>query len=181
MHTLFDTFHRYLQTHFAARWLLANVAGWSLGLYAGSVFVSLLGGVFGVIFGGALAGVLAGAAQWLALQPFHWAWLWRSALGGALAMLPVVMCGFVLVVHWGVGFLILGAVFGAVFGALQSPLLEDRRALLWVAANMGGGALCACFSFAANPLMLPICCTLGPLLFGAITGWALAKMRAEPA
>jgi hypothetical protein len=46
----------------------------------------------------------------------------------------------------------------------------------WIGANGFGGALCGLFSLAANPLGLPVFCTLGPALFGAVTGWMLARL-----
>src|SRR5262245_503981 len=80
MHHTLLTAVDYLQEHFFARWILANIAGWSLGLYLGSLCLSMFGGLFGLVLGGALAGGLAGAAQWYALQgAADWAerrWIW---------------------------------------------------------------------------------------------------------
>lgn len=182
MRTALDAFTAYLQTHFLARWILANVVGWSLGLYLGSVCVSALGSVVGVILGSALAGVIVGAAQWRTLRgQARWRgrqWVAASAMGSALGVFPAALTGIVLLARWGVGVLIVGGVYGGMFGLAQVAVLREYvpESGWWVAANIAGAALCGLCSLGINPLALPIFCTPGPLLFGAITGWVMARL-----
>lgn len=173
----------YLETHAAARWLLANIAGWSAGLYAAALGVQLLGGLIGLLLGGGLAGLIVGGAQWWALKgEAEWLdgrWVRASTIGGMLGALPAFVAGGALIVGHTLGFCIVGAVFGGIIGAAQYALLNDHVEAggLWVLANVAGGALCGVFSLAVNPLYLPVCCTLGPLLFAGITGAALLRWR----
>lgn len=183
MRPIVEAIYRYLETYAAARWLLANLAGWSAGLYAAALCVQLLGGLIGLLLGGGLAGLLVGGAQWWALRgEADWLdgrWVRFSTLGGVLGALPAFVAGGALIVGHTLGFCIVGAVFGGIIGAAQYVLLNDHVEAggLWVLANVAGGALCGVFSLAVNPLYLPVCCTFGPLIFAGITGAALLRWR----
>jgi hypothetical protein len=168
------------------RWVLANVAGWSLGLYLGSLALSRAGGVPGLLLAGAVAGLLAGTAQTLALRTL-WTvplrrWVLLSTAGGALAALPVFLALPALIAGQGVGLTIMGALFGLIFGLAQSGALRSGqdRAILWALANLFGGGLCALLSPGGIISGVPVCCTPGPALFGLVTGGVLlAWLRAS--
>lgn len=175
---------RYYLNHFLARWTLANIFGWSVGLYLGGALLSILGGIIGAIAGGALAGAAVGCAQWLALRrksdKAHPRWPLVSALGGGLATLPAYLSGITLLAGPQVGYFVVGAVYGAIFGTLQMLVL--RRAFAdggawWVGANLLAGGLCGCLTMTASLPGLPLLCSPGPALFGLITGWAMLNWR----
>jgi hypothetical protein len=178
-----ERFSVYLRRRFMARWMLANVVGWSLGLYLGSALLQWLGGVVGLGIGGAAAGTFVGAAQ-------HWAlrgkievdrrWIGYSAAAGAGAALPVLALGFTLLIPT-VGLSLLGGIAGGLIGAAQGVVLRERlgSAGLWLLANAAGGVFCAVCSLSGIPFWLPIFCTAGPYLFAAITGWALLRLLRE--
>jgi hypothetical protein len=79
------------------------------------------------------------------------------------------------------GMLIGGALFGGIIGALQGVLLNHHvdEAGWWIIANVVGGGLCGLLSLGVNPLGLPIFCTLGPITFGAITGYVWLRLLRE--
>lgn len=185
MQSTLYTINGYLEAHPAARWLLANIGGWSGGLYAAALSVQLVGGLLGLLLGGALAGLVVGTAQWWALKgEAAWLdgrWVRVTTLGGLLGAIPAFLAGASLIIGNTPGFCIIGGVFGGIIGGLQYVLLHDHveTGSLWVLANVAGGALCGVFSLAVNPLYLPICCTLGPLIFGIITGVILLRWQQE--
>jgi hypothetical protein len=161
------------------RWVLANVAGWSLGLYLGSLALSWVGGIVGLLLAGAVAGLLAGTAQTLALRG-QWTislrrWALLSTAGGALAALPVFLALPALIVGRGTALTIMGALFGLIFGLVQTSALRggQDRVLLWALANLFGGGLCALLSPGGIITGIPVCCTPGPVLFGLVTGGVL--------
>lgn len=184
-----------VQTRFLLRWTLANMLGWSIGLYAGSTLAASLGGIsmiaaFALLPGGALAGAIAGGMQALALQlpldvhddiidgfspEINRRWMIFSTLGGALGTIPVFFTAFTLIGGAGFGFAVMGLGYGLVFGWIQTYALHhDLPDLiwLWVPANGLGGCLCGAFSLGINPLSVPVFCTIGPVIFGIITGMA---------
>jgi hypothetical protein len=107
--------------------------------------------------------------------------VWLSALGGAVGVIPALLAGFTLVLGGGWGFCFMGALFGGVLGAVQTTHLNPQvdNAGWWIVANVVGGALCGMLTLGVNPLYLPVCCSLGPVIFGAITGYTLLKWREE--
>jgi hypothetical protein len=50
---------------------------------------------------------------------------------------------------------------------------------MWGLANLLAGGLCSVFSLTGVPFNLPVICTLGPVTFGTITGFALIKIVRE--
>jgi hypothetical protein len=162
---------------FALRWICASVAGWSAGLYLGSVGLALVGGFVGLLLAGAICGLVAGTAQLLVLRAagVDKRWIFLSTAGGALAVMPVILAGFTLVAGRSVGVAVMGAVFGLCFGLVQTSALRHLQdmAIVWVLANILGGGLCGALSLAGSMFMLPICLTPGPLVFGIITGSTL--------
>jgi hypothetical protein len=168
------------------RWTLANMAGWSVGLIGAALLLNWFG-VIGAMLGGAAAGALVGALQAWALHthgdltlPYR-RWISVCALAGALAMLPVALLGFVALLNPNVGLLLMGAIYGLALGSAQAFILHaeldtDAGAVLWVAACVAAGALCAPLSISASAAWLPVCCSPGPLVFGLITGAAWLKL-----
>ena len=185
-----QTLYRYVQQYFLVRWIVINIVAWSAGLYLGSLAVQIAGFV-GILLGGALTGLVVGGAQWWALrQEMAWEnrkWITFSVFGGIVSTLLIYIASglffmVALVAGTGtlktIGTLIAGGIFGGVFGAAQMLVLGDyvNGGGFWVIANVTGGALCATCSLSVNPLSLPMFCTLGPVLFGGITGYTLTKL-----
>jgi hypothetical protein len=169
------------------RWTVANMVGWSLALVTAVLLLQLFG-LGGALVGGASAGAIAACAQSFMLRQMKtWAvtrrhWILSGALGGALATLPVYLLGFVALFHAQIGLLMMGAMFGGIVGAVQYYALNEtygELALWWVLACLIGGMLCAPLTFTTT-LLLPVIGSLGPVVFGLCTGWALIVMnRAE--
>jgi hypothetical protein len=173
-----------LHAHFGLRWLLANMLGWWLGLLSGGLVLNWSGGPGGVLLAGTVTGLCVGVTQWL-LAP-DWLdrrWLFLSALGGGLAVLPAYLTGLVsLFTGPRIGFFVVGAVYGGIFGGFQWLALRYRVPdwlVLWLVANALAGGWCACLTLTFNPLRLPVFCSLGPVAFGLITGWALRRLRQD--
>jgi hypothetical protein len=183
-----------LRRNFLLRWVVANAIGWSIGLYL-STPALCLGGVF--------AGLCVGAAQWWALKnstPFSPEfkgegeqnagespvtvgrdWIGLTAAGAFLGALPAMSATLMVALGWGLGIALLGAVFGAGVGIAQWFILQRgmSRAGWWIAANIGGGALCALFTLAPLIRGLPIGLLIGTILYGYLTGRALMWMQRQ--
>ena len=166
------------------RWTTANMVGWSLALLTAVILLRVFG-LLGAIVGGTAAGAIAAYAQSFMLRQIktwtvsHRRWILMSALGGALATLPVYLLGFVALIHAQLGLLMMGAMFGGIVGIVQYYLLNevyDEVALWWVLASVIGGMLCAPLTF-TTALILPVIGSLGPVVFGLCTGWALIVMN----
>jgi hypothetical protein len=185
-------FHEQLRRHFILHWLLSNIFGWSIGLFVGSVMAGIVFKVFGNLIGvliglplaGAVVGAVVGAAQSNSLTGLSTQfdderrWVTFSALGGAVGALPVFLTMFVLVIGK-LGLVVIGGVFGLCFGWMQSSALNNnsgRPVIIWVVANMIGSGLCSFFSINGLPFALPVFCSLGPVLFGLITGFAVLTL-----
>lgn len=182
-----------IKAHFLLRWMLANMLGWSVGLYVGSTLAASLGSisvisVVAMLPGGAIAGAIAGGMQALALSIPYDAdsddafppdlsrrWVIFSTLGGTLGAIPVFFTAFALIGGAGFGFAVMGMGYGLAFGWLQTYALSDNLPDLiwvWLPANGFGGCLCGAFALGINPLGVPVFCTLGPVIFGLVTGLA---------
>ncbi len=174
-----------LRRSFLLRWTLVNIAGWSIGLYFGSITLAIVGGIVGVILAGAVAGCGAGGMQWLVLR--HEVgisarrWLVYNMIGSAAASIPVLLASVTLFAGPNLGMAIMGGVYGLCFGWAQIAALEGQNeaVIIWVLLNALSGCLCAGFSLAWSPNILPIFCTPGPLLFGLLTGYGLMHLQAE--
>jgi hypothetical protein len=157
------------------RWTLANMLGWGLGMLLGGLLLNTFGGILGVIVAGALTGACLGATQWTLLRQRRWILL--SALGGGLATIPAYIAGLTLIAGPLVGYFVVGAVYGGVFGTLQwLALRADDEFGLWIIANVIAGGCCGCLTMSFNPLGLPLFCSIGPLVFGLITGRVLKTL-----
>lgn len=189
-----------IRAHFLLRWTLANMLGWSVGLYAGSGLAASLGDIGAVsalalLPGGALAGAVAGGVQSLALtQPpdalpadlptdLSRRWIIYSALGGTLGAIPVFFTAFALIGGAGLGFAVMGGAYGAVFGWVQTYALQNKLrdfVVIWLPVNAVGGCLCGALALGITPLNLPVFCSIGPVIFGLLTGLAWqAALRME--
>jgi hypothetical protein len=188
-------FHAKVRANFLLRWVLANVVGWSLGLYlsAWSLSTPML------CLGGAFAGLCVGLAQWWALKPLDAAldfidgqentgaspitvqrdWIGLTIAGSILGAIPALSAWVLVMLGLGLGIAIAGAIFGAGIGLAQYFILQRglTRAGWWIAANVAGAALCALLTLAplilALPIGLPLGLLLGTALYGYITGRAL--------
>lgn len=166
------------------RWTLVNMVGWSLALMAGVLCLRFFG-LIGALMGGAMAGAIVAFAQSFMLpQIKSWPvtrkqWVIWSAIGGALATVPVYLLGFLALLHAQIGLFFMGGMFAGIISALQFRLLRyeyDDAALWWVLASIGGGMLCAPLTFTGINLV-PIIGSLGPIIFGLLTGRAILMMN----
>lgn len=183
---VFRALQALFQQSWLLRWILANIAGWSIGLLLAAFLLNMLG-IFGALIGGAAAGFIVGMLQAVALQtypswqiPFR-TWVLYSILGGVLATVPIYLLAFGLLFNFNITLLLMGAIFGIIQSSLQARLLWHsiyEKALWWIAASAIGGALCAPLSLSASSLWLPVCFSPGPLIFGLITGIAFLKIAA---
>ncbi|MBZ0287942.1 MAG: hypothetical protein K8I30_10035 [Anaerolineae bacterium] len=187
-------FRARLRASFMLRWVLANAAGWSAGLYLGVWSISPVT----LCLGGAITGICLGWAQWWALKvphplahsPFDGEeeadfeaspitvgrdWIGLTAAGALVGALPAKGIGLVVSLGWGLGIALVGAIFGAGVGLAQWYILTRgmRRAGWWIAANAAGGGLCALLTLAPILRGLPIGLLLGTALYGYLTGRAL--------
>jgi hypothetical protein len=153
------------------RWLLANVLGWTLGLYLGLLNPVCFAGA------GIIAGLTLGAAQLWALHPHTPSgrrWLTLTFAGTALGLIPASLLGSIaaLLGGWNAAALFAGMVLGGAVGAAQSRLINapPEGRLWWIAANLIGGGLCGFLT--ALPIIrgLPIGLLIGSALFGYLTG-----------
>lgn len=174
----------FLLTHFLPRWTLANMLGWSLGLYLGGALLGALNGVGGVLVGGAAAGAVVGAAQWLVLRfepgRIHPRWALLSAAGGGLATLPAYAASATLVAGPQIGYFAVGAVYGGIFSSLQWLALrrkDPELGWMWIVANVLAGGLCGCMTMTMSLPGLPLVCSPGPAFFGLLTGWVMPYVR----
>lgn len=177
--------HQEIRNRLILRWILANMFGWSVGLFAGmtiaqissSVLGDFIGGFIGLLLAGAIVGGCVGFAQFKAIA-IHTQWVRYSTIGGALSIFPASLM-YITLIFGKLGFFMVGAVFGAGFGWLQSFTLKDntQAATIWVIANLFAGGLCSMLSLTGMPFTLPIFCSFGPIIFGAITGYALLKLK----
>lgn len=188
--------------HFLLRWILANVLGWTIGLYLGFWNpICFLGA-------GVVAGLTLGLAQWWVLsgvsspllshgfegghpqgRPYpndvtgrdtqlrvRYRWIWMTLISTAIGMLPALVIGFLLSL-WSlaVGLLVSGAILGGAVGFGQWTILRHTldQPERWIMANVLGGAVCGLLT--AIPIIrgLPLGLLLGAAIYGYITGRAL--------
>lgn len=165
------------------RWTSANMLGWSLAMLAAMLLLEWFG-LFGAMIGGGAAGLIVGGIQSAFLpapkNPIldQRQWMMMSALGGLAATIPVYLLAFVALLHFQIGLFFMGACAGGMIGALQSRLLMaefDDALLWWVGANILAGGLCAPLTL--TPTILPLFGTVGPVVFGVVTGSVFLRMQ----
>lgn len=180
MNTLLDRFRDQLRRSFLLRWVLANVVGWTLGLYLTTISINS----WVVILLASLAyGAVVGAAQGYVLRHYPSVqldgWLIYSFYGGVCG--TVVSLVFILPYLLSADRLlavVIGGLIGASLGVWQSFLLSGA-ARWWIGANLVGGALCGWLTTFQFIRGLPIGLMLGAAIFGYITGRALEKIQNE--
>ncbi|MCA0456837.1 MAG: hypothetical protein LCI00_22895 [Chloroflexi bacterium] len=182
-----ETFLYELRQRFLLRWVLANVVGWTVGLYAGVLNPVCFAGT------GIIAGLVLGAAQWWALrgspllalnadgQPSR-RWITLTFAGAATGLIPAAVLGGMLFLFTnGVAALLAGAVLGGAVGLGQWAALQgiSSRAVLWLGVNILGGAVCGLLTIIPIIRGLPLGLLAGAALFGYATGRVLEMMRRE--
>ncbi len=185
-----ESFLYELRHRFLLRWVLANVIGWTVGLYVGVLNPVCFAGT------GIIAGLLLGSAQWWALHsessnsnsslhemarsPRHW--IGATFVGAAVGLIPAAVIGALLFIFGsGLAALMAGGMLGAAVGLGQWMLLKriSRRAVLWLAVNAFGGAACGLLSLSPIIRGLPLGLLAGAALFGYLTGRVLEVMMRE--
>ncbi|MEZ4668928.1 MAG: hypothetical protein R3E39_13560 [Anaerolineae bacterium] len=162
------------------RWVLANVAGWTVGLSLSTISINSW---FVILVASLMFGAVVGAAQRFALQgqlPIRLEqWLQYSLYGGLagvgvsfILIIPYLLSGDKLLA------LGIGAIIGTSIGIWQSALIGGS-ARLWIGANLIGGALCALLTSLQFIRGLPVGLLLGAAVYGYITGVTLQKMYSE--
>jgi hypothetical protein len=172
---MLETFTR---APFLLKWTLANMLGWGLGFLLGGLLLNFLDGVLGLILASILTGTCVGLAQATLVQEPRW--LLLSAVGGAAAIVPALISSITLAAGPLIGFAIIGALYGGIFGAVQWTALRHSDEFgLWIAVNAIAGGFCGCLTLNFNPLSLPLFCSIGPLVFGLLTGLLLRQLRSD--
>ena len=181
---------------FLARWTLANVIGWVIGL---GLAVLLLGGglllrvwlpgwalVPMLPLAGALTGGMVGFTQRAALggDEDDRYWIVASTVGGALGALPggllaALLAGTdTLLAQFAAGLGIAGGIgFGQAWQAVPNDSGRWQAVHRWALVNGVAGMLCAWIAPAGERFWLPLTCLLGTGIFGLITGSALVLVR----
>ncbi|MBI1278929.1 MAG: hypothetical protein GC179_12445 [Anaerolineaceae bacterium] len=199
MPLIIEQFLLEVRQRFLLRWVLANVIGWTVGLYFGVLNPICFAGA------GVVAGLVLGASQWWALrstalgnkhsedegyvplvsthisQPAR-QWIISTFAGAALGLIPALALatGLVLLSN-SLAALLGGAILGLAVGIGQWMILKyvSNRGLLWLAVNALGGAACGWLTLTPIIRGLPIGMLLGAGLFGYVTGRVLERIIEE--
>ncbi len=198
MPLMFEKFLFELRHRFLLRWVLANIIGWTVGLYFGVLNPICFAGA------GVVAGVVLGAAQWWALsktslghkgevegtipltstpisQPAR-QWIMSTFVGAALGLIPALVLGAGIILFSNrLAALFAGAILGLAVGIGQWMILKymSQRAVLWLVVNTVGGAACGWLTLTPIIRGLPLGLLLGSALFGYLTGRVLERIIAE--
>jgi hypothetical protein len=172
-----------LRESFLLRWIVANVLGWTVGLYLGFLNPICFAGA------GIIAGLALGAAQWWVLTrsptlltetELDHSWIWVTLGSAAVGLIPSLLIGglLALLAGWGMGLLIGGAILGGSVGIGQWYRVRHsvNQAEMWIGANVLGGALCGLLTSIPIIRGLPLGLLIGSALYGYITGRALERM-----
>ncbi len=188
-----------LRQRFLWRWMLANVVGWTVGLYAGVLNPVCFAGA------GVVAGLVLGASQWWALRSTSFGinparnesdipniptrisqkarqWIISTFAGAALGLIPALILAAVFVLFSSaLAALLAGAVLGFSVGLGQWIRLKhiSERLALWLIVNTLGGAACAWLTLTPIIRGLPLGMLLGSALFGYVTGRVLESILGE--
>ncbi len=187
-----------LEESLLLRWIVANMAGWTVGLIAGGYLIRLpnlptICFPLVCLIGG-FAGACIGAAQWYILrQPYqiNRRWIGYSFIGAAVATLPAYFIGvFLFLASMGASVLgsfaaiIMGALIGSGVGIGQSYVLQNHisdSARWWIAACAAAGGVCGLLSLMPILPPLPIGILTGTALYGYITGRMLLRLSRQAA
>lgn len=176
-----------VRQRFLLRWVLANVVGWTVGLYAGVLNPVCFAGT------GVIAGLLLGTAQWWALRgsplveqaegtPPSRRWIMMTFVGAAVGLIPAAIIGALLFLFAnGLAALLAGGLLGLAVGLGQWMMLRQisGRAVLWLAVNALGGAACGLLTIIPIIRGVPLGLLAGAALFGYVTGRVLDVMIRE--
>ncbi len=199
MGLMLDKFRFELRQNFLLRWVLANMVGWTVGLYFG-VLNPVCFAVVGVV-----TGLILGAFQWWALRdtafgersgeeganipmistrisPKARQWMTSTFAGAALGLFPAVALGTLLfLVSNGLAGLLAGGALGLAVGIGQWMILKHMsdRVVLWLVVNTVGGALCGFLTLTPIIRGLPLGLIVGSALFGYLTGRVLERILRE--
>ena len=196
MPLLIEQFLYELRQRFLLRWVLANIIGWTVGLYFG-VLNPLCFAATGIV-----AGLVLGASQWWALRatpfginraedeaniPTHISqnarrWILSTFAGAAIGLIPATALGATLFLFSsGLAALLAGAVLGLAVGLGQWIVLRhiSRQLMLWLLVNTVGGAVCGWLTIIPIIRGLPLGLLAGSALFGYVTGRVLERIFVE--
>jgi hypothetical protein len=188
-----------LRERFLLRWVLANIVGWTVGLYAGVLNPICFAGA------GIVAGLVLGASQWWAMRNTQFGinpadneayipniptrisqnarrWIISTFVGTALGLIPAAALGAALFLFSAsLAALLAGAVLGVGVGLGQWMVLKhiSQQATLWLVVNTLGGAACAWLTITPIIRGLPLGMLAGSALFGYLTGRVLLRILAE--
>ncbi len=188
-----------LRQRFLLRWVLANIIGWTVGLYMGALNPVCFAGA------GIVAGLVLGASQWWALRSTAFGinpagnetiipniptrisqnarrWIGFTFAGAALGLIPAAALGAVLYLFTnGLAALLAGAIlgFGVALGQWMVLKQFSQRAVLWLVINTLGGAVCGWMTLTPIIRGLPLGLLAGSALFGYLTGRVLERIIAE--
>jgi hypothetical protein len=198
MPLVFEKFLFEVRQRFLLRWVIANIIGWTVGLYFGVLNPICFAGA------GVVAGLVLGASQWWALrstslghkgedenylplvsthvsQPAR-QWIISTFAGAALGLFPaLVLAGVLVFLSNNVAALFAGAVLGLAVGIGQWMILKhiSDRAVLWLVVNAVGGAACGWLTLTPIIRGLPLGMVIGAALFGYLTGRVLERIMIE--
>ncbi len=177
---IFEVRHRFL-----LRWVLANVVGWTIGLYMGVLNPLCFAGT------GIITGLVLGATQWWALRDTVLAtrpdeastniqpaqrWIGFTFAGAALGLIPAAILGAVVYLFAnGLAALLAGGLLGLAVGIGQWMILKrlSQQIFLWLLINLVGGAICGLLTVIPIIRGLPLGLLAGSALFGYLTGRVL--------
>lgn len=180
-----------IRDRFLLRWIVANVVGWTVGLYAGVLNPWCFAGA------GIITGLILGGLQWWALRGTNLVqsdgedarrkaqrWIGYTFAGAALGMLPAAMVGGVIYLFAnGLAALLAGGVLGLAVGIGQWMILKRGSPVVtvWLLSNAAGGALCGLLTVMPIIRGLPLGMVVGAALFGYFTGRVLERIIQEHA
>lgn len=198
MRLMLDKFLFELQQRFLLRWVVANIIGWTIGLYFGVLNPICFAGA------GVVAGLVLGASQWWALSstamgrkdedhgyipltPTHISqparqWIISTFAGAAIGLIPALALATGLVLFSNsLAALLGGAILGLAVGIGQWMILKyvSDRGVLWLVVNTLGGAACGWLTLTPIIRGLPIGMLLGAALFGYVTGRVMERIIAD--
>lgn len=196
MGLMIDKFRFELRQNFLLRWVLANVVGWTVGLYFG-VLNPVCFAVVGVV-----TGLILGAFQWWALRDTAFGthsgeasssipmistristearqWMVSTFAGAAVGLFPALALGALLyLISNGLAGLLAGGALGLAVGIGQWMILKhvSDQVVLWLVMNALGGALCGFLTLTPIIRGLPLGLLAGSALFGYLTGRVLERI-----
>ncbi len=187
-----------VRQRFLLRWVLANIIGWTFGLYFGVLNPICFAGA------GVVAGLVLGASQWWALRSTALGqdsendrnlpvgstrisrparqWIILTFAGAALGLIPALALAAGLILFSNsLAALLGGAILGLAVGIGQWRILKymSDRGVLWLVVNTIGGAVCGWLTLTPIIRGLPLGLLAGSAIFGYLTGRVMERIIAE--